>query len=83
MRAAEERKAAAEGRGCLGKAADDEPVFVLRAKDPAAPVVVRTWAELSDVTKTHESEKINEARALADHMVEWQKANGIYNPLAD
>lgn len=26
---------------CLIKAADDEPIFVLRAKDPTAPLIVR------------------------------------------
>ena len=33
MTKAEELKRAAEGKGCLGKSADDEPVFVLCARD--------------------------------------------------
>lgn len=31
--------------GCFAKAALDEPVFVLRAQDKAAPALVRKWAE--------------------------------------
>jgi len=38
-------EAAARGEGCLGRAADDEPVFVLRAHDRIAPAIVRQWAE--------------------------------------
>lgn len=29
--------------GCHGKAADDEPLFTLRAKDPIAPHLVELW----------------------------------------
>lgn len=29
---------------CLGRAADDEPIFVLRANDENAPAIVCTWA---------------------------------------
>jgi hypothetical protein len=29
---------------CLNRAADDEPVFVLRANDENAPAIVCTWA---------------------------------------
>jgi hypothetical protein len=28
---------------CHAKAADDEPLFTLRAKDPIAPAMVRAW----------------------------------------
>lgn len=30
--------------GCLGKAADEEPIFILRGKDMIAPFLVRQWA---------------------------------------
>jgi hypothetical protein len=33
-----EREAVAQGRGCLGKAADDELVFVLRAQIALRPL---------------------------------------------
>ncbi len=31
------------GPGCLSSAADDEPLFVLRANDELAPDIVREW----------------------------------------
>lgn len=31
-------------RSCWNKAQDDEQLFVLRAHDPLAPVMVRLWA---------------------------------------
>ena len=51
---------------CLNKARVDEPVFVLRAKDPFAPQAIRLWATMS--VQYHEPEKIDEALALADAM---------------
>lgn len=38
---------AARGEGCLGKAADDEPVFVLRGQDITMPRVVHFWSMLA------------------------------------
>lgn len=58
---------------CLNKAADDEPVFVLRAKDPIAALVVRYWAHLAD--DVHELEKRKEARELANQMDVWRNKN--------
>jgi hypothetical protein len=43
-RAEIERAWAANGRGCLGRAADDEPVFVLRGQDMLAPDLIDLWA---------------------------------------
>lgn len=34
-------------RSCLNKAADDEPVFVFRAQDQTAPMVVEYWLEMN------------------------------------
>lgn len=42
---AETIAAALKGEGCLGKAADDEPVFVLRAQDMHACSLVLQWAK--------------------------------------
>jgi hypothetical protein len=44
--AKDERALVAEGKGCLGKAADDEPVFVLRAQDKFFIPVVKMWSTL-------------------------------------
>ena len=57
--------AAARGEGCLGKSQDDEPVFVLVARDRYAASTVRKWAET--VAHFHGySEKIDEAYAVAN-----------------
>lgn len=57
---------------CLNKAAEDEPVFVLRAKDPIAPAAVEEWARQAQQTGRHEPAKIEEARALAASMRAWR-----------
>ena len=56
---------------CLNKAAPDEPVFVLRAKDPIAAQVVRLWAAMAH--ELHEPPKLNEAMALAEQMDKWRE----------
>lgn len=58
---------------CLNKAAPEEPVFVLRAKDRHAAMTVRHWATMAE--GTHEAAKIAEARALADQMEAWRARN--------
>lgn len=58
---------------CLNKAAPDEPVFVLRAKDPLAGMTVRHWATMA--TGTHEPEKLKEALELAQRMEAWRAQN--------
>jgi hypothetical protein len=65
---------AAEGRGCLGRAFGDEPVFVLRAKDPAAAMVVRIWCQLVRSLGLHEPDKTAEAGRIADDMEAWRAA---------
>lgn len=65
---------------CLNKAKADEPLFVLRAKDPYAPMAVRHWAAMA--YGHHEPEKVKEALALADEMEAWRKRN-VALPVAD
>lgn len=55
---------------CLNKAADDEPIFVLRANDPIAPAVVRFWAAMAE--GVHEEVKRREAWKLAEQMGRWK-----------
>lgn len=74
-----ELELAAEGRGCLGKAADDEPVFVLRAADRSAPRAVREWARFA-ATQECPEEKLQGALQLADAMEDWQRRNGCKWP---
>lgn len=56
--------------GCLARAADDEPIFVLRAQDRLAPFVVRYWAAQAEKWGTPR-EKLDEALALAAQMEAW------------
>lgn len=56
---------------CFNRAEAEEPVFVLRANDPFAPMTIRHWATMA--TGSHETWKIDEARKIADAMEEWRK----------
>lgn len=67
------------GPSCLTNAADDEPLFVLRANDELAPGVVRTWAALYRTTKVNAGlyderaqAKWREAITLANQMDAWR-----------
>ena len=65
-----ERERAARGEGCLGKAADDEPVFILRGQDMLAPDLVELWAEMAEGHRCDPA-KVAEARELAAKMRAW------------
>jgi hypothetical protein len=67
----------AMGKGCLGKAADDEPLFILRAHDPAAPLAVRIWCNIARFLACHEAEKIADAEGLAMRMQTWRISRGL------
>lgn len=55
---------------CLNKAADDEPIFVLRANDPLAPGVVDYWYTQAVRKKLH-TEKLEEAFNIVGAMHVW------------
>ncbi len=57
---------------CINKAANDEPVFVLRANDPLAAGVVDYWANQAEGSNLHVVYKINTARELAQEMRRWR-----------
>lgn len=63
---------------CLNKAHNDEMIFVLRAKDPAAPIAIRAWiAERMRLGMDDFSgEKLNNAHQCAITMEE-QREKGI------
>lgn len=71
----------AEGDMCYAAAMPDEPMFVLLARDPHAPTIVRTWAlgrqiEIDQGQRPPEDlAKVNEAFECADRMEAWRKAN--------
>jgi len=66
----DELNAAARGEGCLGKAAPDEPVFILRAQDKLAAGLVYRWATQAEQHGCP-VEKVREARELAEVMGNW------------
>lgn len=82
MKAAETIAAANQGRGCLGRARADEPVFVLRAQDRFAPAVVRIWAELVAAGAEADADpaKVLGARLVAADMDTWQALHGRKQP---
>jgi hypothetical protein len=55
---------------CYAKLADDEPYFVLRAKDPHAPALVELWAALREA-EFGPTLKFDEAKRCAEHMRLW------------
>lgn len=64
---------------CLQNAADDEPIFVLRAKDKLAPLVVRTWVHLATAEGTPHG-KVAEALECAAQMEAWGRVHGSKVP---
>jgi hypothetical protein len=71
------------GPSCLTRAADDEPLFELRANDELAPDVVRRWAfcyvNAKGGTRLHLTKaqiaKVDEAHAIAREMEHWREMN--------
>lgn len=72
-----------KGPSCLTKAADDEPLFTLRANDPDAAWLVRCWAEayvkrkggMARMTK-QQLFKYNDAQWVAADMDHWRRVKG-------
>lgn len=58
---------------CLLKAGDDEPIFVLRAKDPTAPAVIVKW--VAENIGKQPYDKLMEAVKVAHDMCDWRKEN--------
>jgi len=66
---------------CYAKLAEDEPYFLLRAKDVIAPAVIRYWIDLrrslasasgTYINQDYEA-KLQEAEACATAMETWRK----------
>lgn len=56
----------------LWKAAQDEPLFILRASDPLAGEILMHWVKLADQTRFHNESKRKAIRALAYRMMAWK-----------
>jgi hypothetical protein len=59
-------------RSCLNRAEEDEPIFVLRAHDELAPLVVLYWAQLASGLTHHGPSQIAEALEEAEAMRKWR-----------
>lgn len=82
MTKTEELEAASKGDGCLGRSKDDEPIFILCARDPFAAVTVREWADLYErrhamngTLDAKRKAKVSEARLQSRRMEEWRAAH--------
>lgn len=67
---------------CYANAEPDEPMFVLLARDPLAPSLVRDWAiqyrqkkKLAGTWDERAEEKFDEAIRCAYNMEDWRKQN--------
>lgn len=67
--------------GCFARALDDEPMFVLLARDESAPGVVDAWADNRE-HEIHNNRRpssdlavVQEARQCARNMRAWREAN--------
>jgi hypothetical protein len=75
------------GPSCLTRADINEPLFVLRANDELAPLIVRRWANLYISSKgvfatERQIAKFSEAMALAIQMESWRAARNIRDAAA-
>ncbi len=68
---------------CYANALDDEPIFVVLARDPSAPVAIEAWAKdweaqiKEGVRPAADLAQVLEARALIEKMRVWRnEANG-------
>ena len=59
---------------CLNRAADDEPIFVLRGKDPLFAKIVEEWATRALLAGLHE-DKFREAWRFAQWARAWRRQN--------
>ena len=67
------------GNRCLENAGDDEPLFVIRAKDDIGPRIVEFWADELEANGGSE-EKAREARDIAAQMQAYQERYGSKLP---
>lgn len=58
---------------CYLNAEPDEPMFVLLARDPDAPMLVEMWARIRERVGTTNPLKIEEALQCADDMRVYQE----------
>lgn len=59
---------------CYAAAEPDEPMFVLLARDPVAPILVELWAKMhAELGYDTKLSKIHEAEFVAEAMRAWSR----------
>lgn len=58
---------------------EDEPVFLLRAKDIAAPAAIYQWVKTAELSGAA-PEILQAARDQISRMYDWQKIHGVKVP---
>ena len=68
------RKEVTDPKSCLNRAFEDELIFVLLARDPAAPVAIQAWIEkrIELGLNTRDDPKLTEAQNIAVAMFKEQ-----------
>lgn len=61
---------------CYVAAEPDEPMFVLLARDPLAPILVKLWADLRTYAGGNPAKSL-EARMCADAMTLWRASKPL------
>ena len=61
------------------KIAEDEPVFLLRAKDPCSTAVIAAWADLAEQIGA-DAKLVENARDTVAAMLKWQRTHGFKVP---
>ena len=70
-----ELEANAKGEGCLGRSQDDEPLFILCARDVLAVSTVDFWIRQAEHAGVPDP-KLNDARRLLRAMLDWRETHG-------
>jgi hypothetical protein len=60
---------------CLNKAANDEPIFILRAKDPVAIQVIMFWYRLRTLADMDHG--LHRMEDVIDQFDDWRDKKGL------
>lgn len=75
------KKDALEKPGCLSKATDDEPIFILRGQDITMPATLEAWASLAEQANGGKPNgKTIEVRKFANEVRHWQRGHATKAP---
>jgi hypothetical protein len=61
---------------CFNKALDDEPIFVIRAKDPIGAFIVQQWIDRAIKRGLH-ANRVDAAIDVASSCLDWREKMGM------